>query len=61
MIPGERHQYNSDDKDQVIQPADPTFGGDSRAWFARQWDEVEEGGKRPDLSTLMQEETLVRR
>lgn len=61
VIPGERHQYNSDDKDQVIQPADPTFGGDSRAWFARQWDEVEEGGKRPDLSTLMQEETLVRR
>lgn len=60
-IPGERHQYNSDDKDQAIQPAELTFGGDSRAWFAGQWAEVKKEGERPHLSALMQEETLVRR
>lgn len=61
VTPGERHQCNSDDKDQAIQPVDLTFGGESRAWFAGQWDEVEEGSECPDLSALVQEETLVRR
>lgn len=63
VIPGEMHQYNFDDKDkdQAIQPTELTFGGDSRAGFARQWAEVKEEGERPDLSALMQEKSLGRR
>ena len=60
VVPGERHQHNSDGKNEATLPAELAFGGDNRAWFAGQWAEVKEKGQRPDLSALMQEETLAR-
>ena len=60
-VPGVSLQYTADDKEQAILPAEFTIGGDSRAWFAGQWANVQEPGELLDLNTLMQKETLGRR
>ncbi|KAL9130715.1 MAG: hypothetical protein Q9175_006952 [Cornicularia normoerica] len=60
-VSGMRFQRIADDKEQATPPAELTIGGDSRAWFAGQWTEVEEEGERRGLTTFMQDETLARR
>lgn len=60
-VPGVRVPDIADDKEQATLPAELAIGSDSRAWFAGQWAEVEEKSAPPDLTTLMQEETLAHR
>ncbi len=60
-LPGVRLQYTADDKEQATLSAALTTDGDSKAWLARQWAEVKKEGRRSNLTTLMQEETQVRR
>ena len=53
--------YTTDDKEQANLPAELTIGGDSKAWFAGNWAEVEKEGETPDLTALVQEEALASR
>ncbi|KAF6234479.1 hypothetical protein HO173_007104 [Letharia columbiana] len=60
-VPGVKLQYVADDKAQATLPAELAIGGDSRAWFAGQWAEAEPEGEHPNLTALMQEDTLAHR
>ena len=60
-VPGVKIQHLANDMDQATLPAELAIGGDSRAWFAGQRTKVEKEDERPDLTTLVQEETLARR
>lgn len=60
-VPGVGLQHPAGDKEQAILPAELTVGGESRAWFAGQWADVQEEGQRLDLNTLIRKETLGRR
>lgn len=60
-VPGVGLQNIAGDKEQAILPAELTVGGESRAWFAGQWADVQEEGQRLELNTLIQKETLGRR
>ncbi|CAF9931803.1 hypothetical protein IMSHALPRED_008722 [Imshaugia aleurites] len=53
--------YTTDDKEQANLPAELTIAGDSKAWFAGNWAEVEKEGETPDLTALVQEEALASR
>ncbi|CAF9904680.1 MAG: hypothetical protein ALECFALPRED_009388 [Alectoria fallacina] len=60
-VPVVRIQHLANDMDQATLPAELAIGGDSSAWFAGQRTEVEKEDERPDLTTLVQEETMARR
>lgn len=51
--------YISDDKEQAILPVELTIRGDSMAWFAGKWAEIEEDSERPDFMALVEEETAA--